>query len=651
MTCSTDQCGVGGWDGPLPGDPDNISVLTATWAFGGIDVAWTMPATNPFAVAYAQVYRSQTSDFATAVLISTAGGSHYFDKINPAEPTVYYYWIKFVSINGTEGTEIGPASATANPLIAQIIEDLTGKIDSGLLAQSLRSDIERITLNYEELTGEIANRVSANSTLSAALAQLQGTVDTSIALISTEVTRRTEGDSALVSQVNSIAAANASNLALIQSESTSRVTADSALATQITTVAAQAASTAAAVITEQTARANADSALSSSITTVAATANGKNKTYSQSTAPTGSSLVAGDIWFDTSDNRKAYRYSGTAWAVTDDARIATTAAAVVIEQTARANADSALATQITTAQSTLNASIASAQIALQTNINTVDGKVTSIGALYTAKVTVNGLVGGFGVYNDGSSVEAGFDVDTFWVGKTGANKKKPFIITGGVVYIDSAFISSLSATKITTGALANSSAISSSNYVAGSAGWNVNGNGNAEFNNVTVRGSLKSSSLYTGSVYRDVESGQLLNSLAVASVQVSYIASTPEPWTSTSLRFYGSDYHASVPANQRIRTAVGGGELTLSISAYAVVDHYFTLWYRLSGGSWTPLVAVVEPQGGYGSVAAGFSTSVVFAKDQYVDFGVSATNTFQNYFGPDNPAISDLTVIVQAANL
>jgi hypothetical protein len=68
--------------------------------------------------------------------------------------------------------------------------------------------------------------------------------------------------------------------------------------------------------------------------------------------------------------------------------------------------------------------------------------------LYTAKLSVNGLIGGFGVYNDGTTVQAGFDVDEFWVGKTQANKRKPFIISGGVTYIDEAAIEKLTFTKL-----------------------------------------------------------------------------------------------------------------------------------------------------------------------------------------------------------
>ena len=398
-SCSTSACGVGGWGGPLPGDPDNNSILTASPAFGGIDVSWSYPTTNPQAVSYVQLYRGLLSNFNAAILIANVGGNFFYDKTTSTQLLQYFYWIKIVSVNGTVGELIGPASAVAKPPIASVIEGLTAQIDSGFLAQSLKTEIDKITLNYAELTGEIANRIAANSALSTALAQVQGGVNQSLAYIGQEITQRQEGDSALVTQVNSVAAANATNLALIQSEQTARVNADSSLATQINTVATSTANNAAAIITEQTARTNADSALSTSITSLTAASNSN-------------------------------------------------AAAIVTEATARADADTALSSQITTAQSTLNDNITSVQTSLQTNINTVNGKVTEIGALYTAKVSVNGLIGGFGIYNDGTTVQAGFDVDEFWVGKTQLNKRKPFIIVDGTTYIDEAAIEKLTFTKL-----------------------------------------------------------------------------------------------------------------------------------------------------------------------------------------------------------
>jgi hypothetical protein len=49
----------------------------------------------------------------------------------------------------------------------------------------------------------------------------------------------------------------------------------------------------------------------------------KNRTYYSATAPTGSDLVAGDIWFDTTTGNKPYRWSGSAWISVQDASIAT----------------------------------------------------------------------------------------------------------------------------------------------------------------------------------------------------------------------------------------------------------------------------------------------------------------------------------------
>lgn len=364
MTCPNNVCGTGIVPGPLPGDPDNNSVLRATPAFGGIDVSWTMPATNPFAVAHTVIRRGRTNNFNAAVFLASVGGDFFYDKSDTAQPVEYFYWIQFVSVNGTYGDWIGPASAVAKPLIEKVIEDLTGKIDAGVLAQSLKKEIDKITLNYGELLTEIGNRVAGDTALSAALADLQNGVTQALAFVNTEITTRIEGDSALAQQVTLLAAANANNAAAIIDEKTARVTKDEALTLQYNTVLA---------------------------------ATGNN------------------------------------------------AAALTVETAARTTADSALASQITTAQSTLNGSISSVQTTMQTQINAVTGELD---AIYTAKVDVNGMVGGFGIYGTPTSVEAGFDVDRFWVGRTNANKRKPFIIENGTVYIDDAAINKLTFSKL-----------------------------------------------------------------------------------------------------------------------------------------------------------------------------------------------------------
>lgn len=104
------------------------------------------------------------------------------------------------------------------------------------------------------------------------------------------------------------------------------------------------------------------------------------------------------------------------------------------------NADSALARQINSAQASLDQNVAAVQQTLEASVERIDGELLSIGALYTVQVQANGLVGGYAIHNDGTRVDAGFDVDRFYIGRTNSDKRKPFIVQGGSVYMDTAFI-------------------------------------------------------------------------------------------------------------------------------------------------------------------------------------------------------------------
>ncbi|WP_143265694.1 phage tail tip fiber protein, partial [Azospirillum brasilense] len=57
----------------------------------------------------------------------------------------------------------------------------------------------------------------------------------------------------------------------------------------------------------------------------------------------------GDIWYDTSSNNAPKRYTGTVWENVEDPRTASNTAAIQAEQTARADGDAALTTQVNTA--------------------------------------------------------------------------------------------------------------------------------------------------------------------------------------------------------------------------------------------------------------------------------------------------------------
>ncbi len=304
MTCPSGICGVQGWEGPAPGDPNNDSILSATTVFGGILVSWTYPSTNPYALAYTRVFRGVTAVFASAIEIGQSGGSTYMDRLETE--LTYYYWIKFVSVNGTVLSEIGPASATAMPSIQQQMIALTGQIDSGLLAISLRNELDQISILNTNLLAETFDRETGETTLAAAMVAVEAGVAAANTFIIDEIASRTTDQSAIITSIDALA------------------------------------------------------------------------------------VTLGD----------------------DIAAVSTT---------------------------------------LTASIDEVTGVVY---ASWSAQVNVDGMIGGFGLMGSATEVEAGFDVDTFWIGRTdGTSKIKPFIVSGGVVYIDNARIVDLDASHIAAGTI------------------------------------------------------------------------------------------------------------------------------------------------------------------------------------------------------
>lgn len=298
MTECVNVCGTGGWSGPLPGDPDNNVLLSAVPAFGGIDISWTYPVTNPFAVAHVLLHRGISANFNSSRVLQVVSGNFFYDKLDTG--ATYFYWIQIVSINGTVGEVIGPASATARPLIGALIEQLTGQIDESVLAQSLKGTLDNISILNSNLNAEIFDRQTGETSLAQALGDVQAGVAQANTFITTEIASRTTANAAIAEQI---------------------------------------------------------------------------------------SLVA----------------------------------------------------------STLGSDVAAVSTSMTTNIDNVKGTVN---AMYTAKVTANGLVGGFGLANNGIQVDAGFDVDTFWVGRTANDKRKPFIIKDGETFINQAVINELTFTKL-----------------------------------------------------------------------------------------------------------------------------------------------------------------------------------------------------------
>ena len=555
MTCTAIVCGTGGWNGPKPGDPDNNLALTAVPAFGGIDVAWSFPGTNPHAVAHVLLYRATSPNRNSANQISVVSGNFYYDKLNSA--ATFYYWIRVVSVNGTTGEWIGPASASPRKLIDDLLVELTGKIDAGVLSNSLRQEIDKIALSYEELGKEIEDRLAQNSALSAALALIDSRANEVEVFVQNEITKRIVGDNALVQQVQLIAAANANNTSLITNERLTRVSADEALARDVSALYVRTNTNAAAVLQETQARTTADSALASDISSLVAKTNATNglieserslrisgdaavatiansarvaaenagaATREIATTKIGYSALAGGLGTPYDGNGTTEVYPASVFPANTFPEYAANRKKIIDKEgVARWNATTAGAAkplvwvtgmplasaikQVEVIGPNGEAASVEQSMAAQRDLN------NGFKALYTAKISVNGLIGGFGLFNDGAAVEAGFDVDRFYVGRTNANKKKPFIIENDEVFIDQAVIQSLTFSKLRdeSGAFivvdgkvqakylsVNNASISGSIFSSnwepsgGNAGWLLDRSGNFHANSGTFGGVLTS---------------------------------------------------------------------------------------------------------------------------------------------------------------
>lgn len=221
--CSTAVCGTGGWNGPLPGDPDNSSVLSAVSDFGGVQLTWTLPSTNSHAVAYTQIYRSISDVFETAIPFTAVSATGYFDRSAADVIRPYYYWIQHVSTYGTTLEPIGPAMAVAKPLIDQVLSALAGKVEGSFLAESLRARIDVISDLENGLTQLDTKVTSDNAVFAQELSALRNTLTDTLAYVDSQQALSITERQALVSSLNTqLAQFSAGMYAAIQDEATTR---------------------------------------------------------------------------------------------------------------------------------------------------------------------------------------------------------------------------------------------------------------------------------------------------------------------------------------------------------------------------------------------------------------------------------------------
>jgi len=279
---------------------------------------------------------------------------------------------------------------------------------------------------------------------------------------------------------------------------------------------------------------------------------GKNKTYYQTTAPTGG-MLEGDLWVDTDDKNKMYRYTSGAWVSVQDGTIADAAdAAAAASASATAAAAAAATAQadavIALAEATLayNEAIGSLQPSADTIVN-ASNQITAINGtgitIYSgssassgARVVLNSL--GLAAYGPGSSVNVtGASGNGTTVTYTASGHSFAVVVAGstftvantttggltdsnGVAEGASLAISSTTGNAVFSGSVTGSSIIGGTLNIAGNA--IIDSAGLLTATGATIQGTINAGAGYFGSL----SNGWSINSTGLVGVGTGTIVTS-----------------------------------------------------------------------------------------------------------------------------
>lgn len=436
----------------------------------------------------------------------------------------------------------------AQEALALAKTELSASLQEGLQAEAQQRT--QLAAKVDSQAAALSQESTARSTADEALAQQQQVLAAQVtqtdqrlqAQIQSESQARADADAAEALQRQQLAARldqeDAALLALVEQEQQARVSGDQAEAAARQALAVRLdgkdGQLQAAIQAEQQARADAVSAEASARQTLAATvssnhsaalaaaqaasdaAGSKGKVIFGASAPAVADRLAQNLWIDTTGGANTpKRWNGSAWAAVTD-KAATDAAAAAAQ-----------------AQATANNAVA----AIQTEQSVRANETGHLGAQYTVRMQLGQggqqVIGGFGLSGTssqtaGARIDFGVLANSFWVAApngSGVANVRPFsvqttaqtvngVVVPAGVYMDAAYIrnvtvlwarfgtlvadsiqaTAISASQLTAGNGVIGGSLKSSNYVAGSSGWQLRPDGVAEFSGVIVRGTVYATS-------------------------------------------------------------------------------------------------------------------------------------------------------------
>lgn len=285
--------------------------------------------------AYTEIWRSETDALGSAFLVGTTSAFSYSDAVD--EGRTYYYWVRFVSSANVKG----PYNATSGTIaetgfaVSKLLNVLSGQITESQLYAALGARINLID-GPVDLVGSVNARIGAVQTQ---VNDLAGTAEYN--------NGTTYQANAIVKYNGGLYRAKQTTTGNLPTNTTywEKIGDYSSIGEAVASLAVQ--------IEDTYTKAETDSAISSATTTLVSTnalnqaLGQKNRTYRQPNQPDVGSSTSGDLWFDTDDNNKAYRFNGTVWEATDDARIGSTLASLQTNYYTRTATDQAIASATT----------------------------------------------------------------------------------------------------------------------------------------------------------------------------------------------------------------------------------------------------------------------------------------------------------------
>lgn len=313
------------------------------------------------------------------------------------------------------------------PTFADYAKSFTGSVSPGAVVADIEASL-RGSLLFQQLGSSVALlNQSITAEQQARVAAVQAVADN----LAAETLARTGLGTTLGGQIATLQTATGDNATLITALTTRVTNAESSITTLNTTTGNQA-----STLTSLSTRVgNTESAITSlntttgnqanTLTTISTTLGQKADTYFQAAAPTGT-IATGSLWFDSDDNNKPYRWSGTAWALVESvANLAGVTAAITSEQNARVSADNAITESMNNQFSAVNGSIATINgnaTTLATSVSSMSNYLVNLStqlgntqtaveveaqaradadgtmfAKYSIKTDLNGYVSGYGL--------------------------------------------------------------------------------------------------------------------------------------------------------------------------------------------------------------------------------------------------------------